>query len=214
MTSVRNRRPALTTNYFADFSGGSVSESLETVRGFVEGGADLVNAASARHAFSKVILGACEIIRRVNPGMVFPEGFTFSGEIGSLGAPLGDSLSMDLIEANEHRAIANGLIYTASVFVERYASEKGVTIPYRSNVTGDYLLDGFGAVFIPGVEEKKSQRSGLMKSELDAALQRWADNLATMASVVNSAPQTPEVVAEETPAPSPEPKASTPAVGE
>lgn len=199
-TRTRTRlKPALSMNHLADMSGGTVVDVMKPVTAFTAHHDNLASPIAARHAFAKVFDGVCEIIAKTNPEIALPK--SLDGEIKELGEIISHEVGMPITEANANRVRLNGYLASAAFLVNKFAVAKGIDVPYRSDLVGDHFISG-GELTPLAVEHEKPSIPGLTKSEMDAALHRWADCLATLAAVVNAAP-TPT----ETPTVSDEPEA-------
>lgn len=189
--AVRTRvKPALTMNHLDDRSGGTIVDTLLGVTAFHGAPDNVAGTLSARKAFARVADGVAEIIAKAAPEIALP--ITVNAVIPEMGEVVGDDVGLSVEEANSARVVLNGYIETAAYLVSASAARRGVFAPFRSHVGGDFMVaDGKLAAF--DIQHHESARPGLGKAEMDAALARWADCLATLAMVVNAA--APEVPA-------------------
>lgn len=179
-------KPALTMAFLPDNSGGAIVDTLYGVTPLEAGVVALASPVSARLGFAKVAVACGEIIAKVAPEIKLP--FTPSGEIKAMAEIVeSDDVALDMEEANTLRLACNGFVETAAYYVQRFAETKGISIPYRSDVAGDFMVKDGALVTFPEIAIEPSQR-GLTKSDMDLAVSRWADCIATMAAVANAAP--------------------------
>lgn len=197
-TSRPRSRPALSMNHLTDNSGGRVVDVLLGVTAFHGAGEALAGAVSSRKAFARIADGVAEIVAKVAPEVKLP--IEVNGTIADAGDVKLDDVGLSIEEANFARLRINGYIETAAHLVATHAAGKNVPVTYRSHVGGDFVLVD-GALLPFEVTSLEASRPGLGKAEMDAALARWADCLATLANIVNAEPiPLPEPVSDETPA--------------
>lgn len=183
--TVRRRQPpALTMNHLSDGSGGRVLDTLHPVTTF-HGSEVVAGSLSTRKAFTRIVEAVGEIIAKVAPDVSI--GAEVNGALPEIGRAIESDVGMSLTQANEVRLTLNGYIETAAHLTALYAAQKGVSVPYRNHVSGDFMVaDGKLRAFTPADEAPARPSVGL--AEMNEALARWADCIATIAAVVNAAP--------------------------